>query len=463
MSTSVQSNLSKLELLAYENDSELRHLIESTDPATLSAILYDWRWNARPSQLRPGTPGALNRRTDWRYWLCLAGRGWGKTRVGAETVREWAEDSTERILMIAPTSSDVRDVMIEGPSGLMSCYPAHRRPVYLPTRHIVQFPSGAIGITRSADEPERLRGPQFRKFWFDELAACRFAQEAWDQIMFGFRKPDAALQGLITTTPKPIAVLKALIANARTVVTKGSSDENRANLAPEYISDVIDPYRGTRLGRQEIEAELLSDVPGALWTRDLIDQHRIKSIDVRVNLIVRIVIAVDPAVSHHENSDLTGIIVAALTPTGHVLILNDLSCRKSPLGWATVVVEAYRRHMADRVVGECNNGGDLVESNLRAVDPHVSYSSVWASEGKRKRAEPVASCYERGLVHHVGAHTALEDEMCTWTPKGEIEGASAAPSPNRMDAVVWAVTELLLQPNDQPAVVQFNQPYQIRP
>jgi phage terminase large subunit-like protein len=372
-------------------------------------------------------------------------------------VREWAEDPTERILMIAPTSSDVRDVMIEGPSGLMSCYPAYRRPVYLPTRHIVQFPSGAIGITRSADEPERLRGPQFRKFWFDELAACRFAQEAWDQIMFGFRKPDAALQGLITTTPKPIAVLKALIANARTVVTKGSSDENRANLAPEYISDVIDPYRGTRLGRQEIEAELLSDVPGALWTRDLIDQHRIRNIDVKINLLVRVVVAIDPAVSHNANSDLTGIVVAALTPGGHVLILQDLSCRKSPSAWAGIAIEAYRRHQADKIVAERNNGGDLVESNIRSVDPNVAYSSVWASRGKYIRAEPVASLYEQGRVHHVGAFTELEDEMCTWTPQGE------EPSPNRMDAVVWAVTELLLQPNDQPAVVQFNQPYQIRP
>lgn len=340
--------------------------------------------------------------------------------------------------MIAPTASDVRDVMIEGESGLMACYPPHRRPVYYPTRHLVEFPSGAIGITRSADEPERLRGPQFRKFWADELCAWRFHQQAWDQIMFGFRKKGAELQGVITTTPKPIKLIKWLIANQKTVITRGSSYENRANLAEEYYLDVIAPYEGTRLGRQEINAELLEDVPGALWTRALIDATRIQLVQVRWDLFVRIVVAIDPAVSHNPNSDETGIIVAALTRSGHVVILADLSMKGSPLQWATVAIAAYRHYQADRIVGEVNNGGDLVERNITAVDSSVAFRSVRASRGKYIRAEPVAALYEQGRVHHVGSFGTLEDQMCQWTPQGDED------SPDRMDANVWAVTELLV-------------------
>lgn len=388
--------------------------------------------------------GAASQRTDWRFWLALAGRGWGKTRVGAETCRGWAEDSTERILMIAPTASDVRDVMIEGPSGLMSCYPPGNRPVYFPTRHLVQFPSGAIGITVSADEPDRIRGKQFRKFWFDELAACQYAREAWDQVMFGFRLPDADLQGLITTTPKPIEILKAIIANPKTVITRGSSDENRGNLSPEFISEVIDPYRGTRLGRQEIEAELLEDIPGALWTRQVIDDNRGKPIDVRMDGIIRICVAIDPAVTSNADSDETGIVVAALTRGWHVLILDDLSCRVSARAWADIAVQAYRSRRADVIVAEVNNGGDLVAGNIRAVDPNVNVRSVRASRGKAIRAEPVANLYEQGRVHHIGTFPELEQQMCGWTPQGNEK------SPDRLDALVWAVTELLIDEDKSP-------------
>ncbi|HZL57799.1 MAG TPA: terminase family protein [Bryobacteraceae bacterium] len=424
--------------------SERAQLLSGLSEAEANSILWNWKWNARPKQLRPGSEGAASTRTDWRFWLALAGRGWGKTRVGAETCREWAEDPTERILMIAPTASDVRDVMIEGPSGLMSCYPPTNRAVYFPTRHLVQFPSGAIGITVSADEPDRIRGKQFRKFWFDELAAAQYAQEAWDQVMFGFRLPDAALQGLITTTPKPIKVLKAIIANEKTVITRGSSDENIGNLSPEFISDVIDPYRGTRLGRQEIEAELLEDVPGALWTRSLIDATRGKDADVRADGIVRIVVAIDPAVTHNEDSDETGIIVAALTIGWHVLILDDLSCRESPLGWAQAAVAAYRCRRADCIVAEVNNGGDLVAANIRALDPSANVRSVRASRGKYIRAEPVANLYTQGRVHHIGMFGALEDQLCSWSPQGNER------SPDRMDALVWAVTELLIDVDQTP-------------
>lgn len=439
-------------MLAYASDSEL---LTGLDEESADSILWDWRWNGRPNQLIPGTPGAASQRSDWLFWLALAGRGWGKTRVGAETCRIWAEDPTERILMIAPTASDVRDVMIEGPSGLMSCYPFGRRPVYLPTRHLVIFPSGAIGITISADEPERLRGKQFRKFWFDEAAACQYHQEVWDQLMFGFRQVDAPLKGLITTTPKPIKLLKTLIANPRTVITRGSSDENAANLSPAFISDVIDPYRGTRLGRQEINAEILEDVPGALWTRSLIDAARIQLSDVRWDAILRVVVAIDPAVTSREDSDETGIVVAGLTNTMHVVVLDDLSCRETPLGWAKVAIAAYRARRADRIVGEVNNGGDLVEGNIRGVDPNVSFRAVRASRGKALRAEPVSALYEQGRVHHVGAFETMEDQMCTWTPLGNEK------SPDRLDALVWAVSDLLIDQELEQRVLSHREEYVI--
>ena len=356
----------------------------------------------------------------------------------------WAEDPDERILLVGPTEADVRETMIEGPSGLLSCYPPSRQPIYKPDRHLIEFPSGAIGITRTAQEPERLRGPQFRKFWIDELCAARYAQEVWDQIMYGFRLPSSELRGLITTTPKPTKTLKAIIAHPRTSITRGTSDENRANLAPEFIRTVIDPYRGTRLGRQEINAEVLEDVPGALWTRQIIELTRGKKEDIRLDGLVRIVVAIDPAVTANADSDETGIIVAALTRNWHVLILDDLSCKSSPLGWAKIAIAAYRWHRADRIVAEVNNGGDLVAGNIRAIDPSASVRSVRASRGKYIRAEPVAALYEQGRVHHIGTFETLEDQMCGWTPQGDEK------SPDRMDALVWAVTELLIDIDDAP-------------
>ncbi len=243
---------------------------------------------------------------------------------------------------------------------------------------------------------------------------------------------------MITTTPKPIELVRSIIRDPNTVVTRGSSYANRANLAPAFFDSIIRKYEGTRLGRQELEAELLEDIPGALWTRALIEAGRISLIDVRFDLITRIVVAIDPAVTSNEESDETGIIVAGLTHSGHVVILDDLSCRQSPLGWAKVAIAAYKARGASRIVGEVNNGGDLVESNLRAVDPNVSFRAVRASRGKFIRAEPVAALYEQGRVHHVGSFGALEDQMCMWTPQGNER------SPDRLDALVWAVVELLV-------------------
>ena len=448
-----------LESLRALPEADLNKILAGFTEAQHQELLFDWSVNGRPKQLMPGTPGAAIQTDDWRFWLVLAGRGFGKTRTGAETVREWARNPKERILMVAPTASDVREVMIEGESGLMSCYPPGDQPVYIPSRHLVQFPSGAIGITRSADEPERLRGPQFGKFWLDEMCAWRFAQKAWDQLQFGFRKKSLnKLRGIITTTPKPTQLLKSLIENPKTVVTTGSSYENRSNLADEYYADVIRPYEGTRLGRQEINAEILTDVPGALWTRQLIDATRIPDIaQVRWDLLLRIVVAIDPAVTHREGSDETGIIVAALTKSEHVVILDDLSLKGSPLDWAKIAIAAYRSRRADVIVGEVNNGGDLVGANIHAVDPSVNFRAVRASRGKYLRAEPVAALYEQGRVHHVGFYGVLEDQMTQWTPQ------SNERSPDRLDALVWAVTELLIDHEASAITVRWGEGYGISP
>jgi phage terminase large subunit-like protein len=274
-------------------------------------------------------------------------------------------------------------------------------------------------------------------FWADEVAAWRFAQDAWDNLMFGFRL-GAKPRGVITTTPKPIKLVKDILTDPATVVTRGSSYENRSNLAPAFFSSIIRKYEGTRIGRQELLAELLEDVPGALWSRRIIDANRVTLGDVRWEQFRRIVVAIDPAVSANEDSDLTGIIVAGLTPTGHVLVLDDDSCKESPLGWARIAIARYKSRRADRIVGEVNNGGDLVEANIRAVDPNAAFRAVRASRGKAIRAEPVAALYEQGRIHHVGSFPELEDEMCGWSPQ------TGEKSPDRMDALVWAVTDLLI-------------------
>ena len=431
--------------------SELEAALSQFSEEDARAAVYDWRSNARPNQIVPGTDGASELRDDWVFWLVLAGRGFGKTRTGAETVVEWAHDPKARILIIGPTWGDVVDVMVEGESGIMACYaPDAPKPVFLPSKKRIIFPSGARAILRSADEPNRLRGPQFNKFWADELCAWQYPQEAWDQIQFGFRVITKALRGIITTTPKPIPTLKALIKKAETVTTRGSSYENRANIADIYFKTVIAPYEGTRLGRQEINAEILEDIPGALWTRSLIDATRMRDMSQVVwEAMIRIVVAIDPAVTSNPDSDETGIVVAGLTlgPNNvtHVIVLDDLSMKGSPLEWANVAIAAYRsprgnRMGADRIVAEVNNGGDLVAGNIRGVDPNVAFRAVRASRGKLLRAEPVAALYEQGRVHHVGAFTDLEDQMTGWTPQ------SGEKSPDRLDALVWAVTDLLIDP-----------------
>jgi phage terminase large subunit-like protein len=364
----------------------------------------------------------------------------------------WAENPKAIIHLVGPTTDAARNVMVEGPSGLLQCYPPERRPVYEPSRHQITFPSGAIGRTFTAEEPERLRGPQCLHYWADEPCAWRFLQDAWDNLMFGFRIGDDP-RGIVTTTPKPSAWLREMLASPDTVSTRHSTYENRGWLAPAFFNAIIKRYEGTRLGRQELLAEVLSDVPGALWKQAMIDATRVRLDQVRWDLITRIVIPVDPAVTANERSDETGIVPVALLRSGHVLVLDDLSCKASPLDWARIVSGYYYSHRADRVVGEVNNGGDLVEANIRAVAPNISFRAVHASRGKYKRAEPVAALYEQGRVHHVGLLADLEQQMCSFVP-GDDSSNEGTNKDDRMDSLVWGITELLIDP--EPMTVEMS-------
>jgi predicted phage terminase large subunit-like protein len=355
--------------------------------------------------------------------------------------------------------------MIEGPGGLLSCYPTDDRPYYEPSKGRVTWNNGAVARTFSSEEPERLRGPQCEVGWLDEIAAWKRGTDTFDNFAFGLRLGDDP-RAVLTSTPKPVKLFLQIVKDQNTVITRGSTYENRSNLAPGFFQDIIKKYEGTRLGRQELLAELLEDIPGALWTRSIIDANRVNEREIVWDLIWRIVVAIDPAVTAGEDSDETGIIVAGLTRSGHVIVLDDLTCRESPLGWARVVVAAFRTHRADRVIGEVNNGGDLVAANLSSVAPEIPFRAVRASRGKAVRAEPVAALYEQGRVHHVrytkreGAISdrfdALEDQLCSFVP------GITEKSPDRMDALVWAITELVIDP-DIMNTWQFSTPVEISP
>lgn len=392
-----------------------------------------WAKTRRDSQAPP--PG------DWRTWLVMAGRGFGKTRTGAEWIREEVmAGRMRRVALVAPTAADARDVMVEGESGLLAvCDRYAFRPRYEPSKRRVTFPNGAKAWTYSADEPDRLRGPQHDGAWSDEIAAWT-RPDAWDMLQFGLRLGDNPRQ-IATTTPRPVRVVKELLAQveAGTVaVTRGSSYDNAANLAPAFIEQIIRRYEGTRLGRQEINADLLDDVPGALWTLAGIDADRVLAAPARGQL-QRIVIGVDPAVSAEDEASETGVIVAAVAVDGDGYVLEDVSLRGRPLEWASVVVAAFDRWVADRVIAEANNGGLMVSQTLRTVRPDLPITLVHASRGKITRAEPIAALYEQHRVHHVGGFPALEDQMTSYDGSG--------PSPDRMDALVWALSALMLGPS----------------
>lgn len=392
-------------------------------------LAYDWHGlHARPQQRWPDG--------SWRVWLLNAGRGFGKTRTGAETVRQAVEQrGYSRIALVGPTAADVRDVMVEGESGLLAISPPWNRPTYEPSKRRLTWPNGAQATCYSADKPDRLRGPQHDFFWADEIAAWQYP-DAWDQLMFGLRLGSDP-RGVATTTPRPRTLIRELLSSSTVHVTRGSTYDNKQNLAPAFLDTILAKYEGTTLGRQELYAELLDETPGALWQRSVLDATRVDSVPCE---LVRIVVAVDPAVTSSATADETGIIVAARGADGDAYVLADHSMRNTPLSWASAAVAAYHEHSADRIIGEVNNGGDLVETVVRQIDPLVSYQAVRASRGKYARAEPVAALYEQGRIHHVGAYQALEDELTNWTP-------DIGWSPNHMDALVWALSELMLGPD----------------
>jgi phage terminase large subunit-like protein len=417
--------------LASLPEAERAKVIASLTEVEAESLLWDWRAWARPNQLAP--------EGDWMTWLVLAGRGFGKTRTGAEWIREEVTAKRmSRIALIAETQKDLEEVMVFGDSGINSVFPPHQRPRITKKPIRVEFHTGAVAFGYNATEPDQLRGPQFDGAWGDELAKWRYARETWDQLQFGLRLGKRPRQ-IITTTPRPIPILKEILASSTTVVTRGVTTDNRANLASSFIKTIVDKYAGTRLGRQELSAEILDDVPDALWTRSALDRDRRKPSEIPS--LRRVVVAVDPAAKKNdipEDGAATGIVVAGVGDDGRGYVLDDATCRESPNGWARKAIACFDRYEGDCIVGEINNGGDMVESTIRAVRTTVPFKEVTASRGKWVRAEPIAALYEQGRISHVGTFAALEDEMVNFGPNGMVGDAS----PDRVDALVWALTEL---------------------
>lgn len=439
---SVQENSSQAELLASLPESERAKILAELSEQQLEALRWDWQFWARPDQIEPSDKA-------WKNWLLLAGRGFGKTRTGAEWVRDNVCGSTplargnyRQLALIAETAADAREVMVgdgkaedEG-SGLLQVHPKAFRPIYEPSKRRLTWPNGAIATLYNATEPDQLRGPQHDAAWCDELAKWVYAQESWDQLQFGLRLGDHP-RSVITTTPRPIPLIRYLIKDRLTRFTFGSTLANSANLPPSFITSIMDRYGGTRLGRQELNAEILDDVPGALWTRAMIDDARKP---VTLPDMQRIVVSIDPSgtAGEEDDGDEIGIIVAGKGADGRGYLLADRSCKMSPDGWGRRAVQAYRDFKADRIIAERNYGGAMVEHVIRTIDKTVAYEEVVASRGKVIRAEPVAALYEQKKVSHIGDFVELEDQMCAMTRDGyALDG-----SPDRLDAAVWALDYL---------------------
>jgi predicted phage terminase large subunit-like protein len=430
--------ISDFERLASLPEEARERVLAGLNGAAAQALAHDWEWLARPEQLAPGG--------DWRFWLMMAGRGFGKTRAGAEWVRRIAEgDGRARIALVGATLGEARSVMVEGPSGLLAVAPWWNRPAFSPALRRLIWPNGAMALLFGAAEPEALRGPQFSHGWADEIAKWPQAQAAWDNLMMGMRLGDRP-RVLATTTPRPVPLVRGLVARegGDVIVTRGRTADNVANLADGFVAAMEQSYGSTRLGRQELDGELIAEVEGALWSRELLDRCRVAHVPEREDgdaLLSRVVVGVDPPASAH--GDACGIVVAGLGPDGRAYVIADASVEKAtPEGWARAVAHAAAVHGADRVIAEANNGGAMVESVLRAAEAALPVRLVHASRGKAARAEPVAALYEAGRVRHRGAFWALEDEMCGLVAGGGYVGPGR--SPDRADALVWALTELML-------------------
>ncbi len=413
------------------NDERAAMLADLT-PQQLASLIKDWHFWARPNQLPPLYD-------TWRTWLVLAGRGFGKTRTGAEWIRACvAQHPRCRIALVAASYSEAREVMIEGESGLMAIAPEHARPHYEISRRRLLWPGGAQALVYSAEDPDGLRGGQHHFAWCDELAKWPNLDAAWMNLQMGLRLGKHP-RACITTTPRPLGLLKKLLVAEHTVVVRGRMHDNLAALPTDFVAAMERTYKGTRLGRQEIDGDFIEDVEGALFSRALVDACHVEAVPA----LMRVVVAVDPPVSQSATADACGIVAAGIAADGHVYVLADASIQgASPEQWARTAVDLAVRVGADRIVAEVNNGGDLVGSVLRAQGATVALKLVRASRGKVARAEPVAALYERRYVHHAGCFAQLEDELCGLQVGGSYAGANR--SPDRADALVWAVTDLAL-------------------
>lgn len=430
-------------LKASDGRNDLDRVAALMSPAERDRLRDDWLLWARPDQLPPAG--------DWTTWLLLGGRGAGKTRAGAEWVKAVALGrepfgalATGRVALVGETFADVRDVMIEGVSGLLRIHRRAERPQWRPSLRRLEWPNGAVAQAFSSEDPEALRGPQFEVAWADEIAKWRHAEEVWDMLQFGLRLGTRPRQ-VATTTPRAVPLVKRLVADPACVVARASTRANAFNLAPRFLDAVVGRYQGTRLGRQELDGELIEDREDALWRREEIERARLDAAPP----LTRIVVAVDPPASSGASADACGIVAAGVSEAGIGHVLADASIRGArPNDWAARAIGLYEALDADWLVAEVNQGGEMVSTILREVDPSVPVKTVRATRGKWLRAEPVAALYAQGRVHHVGAFPELEDELCDFGP----EGLSSGRSPDRLDALVWALTALMLEGRGRPKV-----------
>ncbi|WP_246529157.1 DNA-packaging protein [Microvirga zambiensis] len=411
-------------------------------------MVRHWPVRCRPEQRLPGLARVHE---PWTIWLMLGGRGAGKTRAGAEWVRgialgdpDFAQGSSRRIALVGETFSDARNVMIEGPAGILAIHDRRERPAWSPSLRKLEWPNGATAQVFSAEDPDSLRGPQFEAAWADELAKWKHVEETWDMLQFGLRLGFHPRQ-MVTTTPRPIPLLKRLLADPQVAVSRMRTADNAENLAPVFLDNVLRRYAGTRLGRQELDGDIVEDRPDALWTRDMIESNRVDAAPP----LMRIVVAIDPPASSSKRADACGIVAVGMGEGGVAYVLADASASGlKPPEWAQKAVALYRRLEADALVVETNQGGEMASSVIREVDSAVPVVSVRATRGKYLRAEPVSVLYAQSRVRHVGAFPELEDELCDFGPGG----LSSGRSPDRMDALVWALTELMLREKREPRV-----------
>ena len=436
-----------------ERDGLLPALLAGLDDATLEAMLADWTIWARPDQMPPALAADG---TDWTVWLVLGGRGAGKTRTGAEWVRglvygrpPFATKPVGRIALVGETRDDVREVMIEGVSGLLSVHRRDERPIWSPARRRLEWPNGAVAHAFSAEDPESLRGPQFEAAWLDEVGKWRRADETFDMLQCGLRLGQRPRQ-TVTTTPRPIPLLKRLLGDPATALSRATTRDNLYNLAPAFLDAVVKRYAGTRLGRQELDGEMIAERDNALFSRELIEAARCHD---DAPPLLRIVVAIDPPASSGKRSDACGIVAAGLAADGCVYVLDDATLeRATPSVWADAALALYHAREADALVIETNQGGEMALDVLKSIDANVPVTPVRATRGKAIRAEPVAQLYEQGRVRHVGTFPALEDELCDFGPTEKGFALSSGRSPDRMDALVWAITALALGAKGTPRV-----------